>query len=143
MSTHAIQGLVTKRRELASRIDELRRELVALEHDLSTLDGAIKIIDPGFDLRTIRPKRRVRANKFFANGEASRFVLSVLREAREPISTYDIADLAVAKKGFVDPDIKALRACILTTLSRQRKKGVVVEMGRDEAGTISWALASN
>ncbi len=61
MSTHAIHGLVTKRRDLASRIDELRRELVALEQDVSTLDGAINVLYPNFELRTIRPKRRVKA----------------------------------------------------------------------------------
>ena len=65
---------------------------------------------------------------------------NILRESTEPLNTNQIADLAAVRKGLKDPDVKALRACILTTLSRQRVNGVVVEMGRDTNGTIKWSL---
>jgi hypothetical protein len=139
----AIYGLVSKRAELAGRIIELQRELDTLSADVSTLDGAIKIIDPSYDLRSIKAKRKLTKNQFFGeHGEASRFVLNALREAGEPLTTNQIADLAADRKHLGNADMKALRACILTTLSRQRVKGIVAEMGRDETGAIKWALAN-
>ena len=121
----------------------MERELKGLEENVGTLDGAIKIIDPSFNLSTIRAKRTNSKNLFFRErGEASKFVLDSLREATEPLSTNDLAELARVRKGMRGPDMKALRACILTTLSRQRIKGVVVEVGRNQSGAIRWAVAA-
>lgn len=138
-----LSGLVTKRSELAGRIEALQQEADALAVDVKTLDGAIRIIAPEYDLRSIRPRRRRSKNQFFTvHGEASRFVLDTLRAATGPLSTNEIAELAVTKNGFKNPDIKALRACVLTTLSRQRTKGVALEVGRDASGAIKWRLAN-
>jgi hypothetical protein len=140
--SNVLSGLVTKRSELAGQIKTLERELKELAGHVKTLDGAIKIIDPGFNLNSIRAKRTNSKNLFFRErGEASKFVLDSLREASEPLSTNELAELARDRKGLRAPDMRALRACILTTLSRQRIKGVVVEVGRNETGAIEWELA--
>lgn len=140
--SHVISGLVAKRGELAGKVEEIRRELDKAVDDLRTVENAIRIYDPNYDLRTIRTKKVRHKNRFFEkHGEASRFVLDVLREAGRPLSTLEVAEIAAARKGVKDKDMGALRACILTSLSRQRINGTVIEVGRDDAGVIKWRLA--
>jgi hypothetical protein len=140
--SNLLSGLVAKRAEVAGQIQALQRDVAALAADVRTLDGAIRIIDPTYNVRGIRAKRSNRKNQFFTErGEASKFVLDSLRAHRDPISTNELAEIARVQKGLDAPDLKALRASILTTLSRQRIKGVVIEVGRDETGTIKWQLA--
>ena len=139
--SHVLSGLVAKRSELAGRVEEIQQELEKTVDELRTLEKAIRIYDPSYDLRSIRTKRIRKKGKFFEHGEASRFVLDALREADGPISTNGMADLAAAAKGVKAADMSGLRACVLATLSRQRINATVVEVGRDEAGSIRWRLA--
>ena len=138
----ALSALVTLRNEFAGKISVLQQEANRLGSEIETLDAAIKIIDPGFKLTTLRAKRTNRKNVFFAqHGEVSRFVLDTLRESGT-LSTNEVTERAITHKGLNRNaiDTKALKACILTTLSRQRIKGVVVEVGREQDGTIKWRL---
>lgn len=140
---HALSALVSLRNEFAGKISVLQQEVGRIDSDIKTLDAAIKIVDPDFKLNTLRAKRTRSRNVFFAKrGDASRFVLETLRESTEPLSTTEVTELAIRHKGLnrASIDVKALQACILTTLSRQRIKGVVVEKGRCEDGTIKWQL---
>ena len=139
--SHVLSGLLQKRSELLGRIEDLKHELRKATLDVQAIDSSIKVFDPNFNLRSVRPKQRRAKNRFFTkHGETSRFVLNVLREQTEPLNTNQIADIAVVRKGFKDPDMKALRACIITALSRQRLNGTVIEMGRDLNGAIKWQL---
>ena len=129
---------------MSGEVESLLAQVEAIRGDLRTLAAAIKIVEPDFDLRSVKPKRRRSKNEFFEHGEATRFILDTLREATRPLSTTDIVGMAIQAKGL-DPaqiDRKALGACILTTLSRQRVKGVAVEAGRAEDGAIRWELAA-
>ena len=62
---HVVSGLVTKRAELAGRIQACRQELEHLEADVSHLDGAIKLFAPDYKLESIRAKPPRRRNRFF------------------------------------------------------------------------------
>lgn len=142
-SSHALSALVSLRNEFAGKLATLQQEIDRITSDVKTLDAAIKIVDPEFKLTTLKAKRTRKKNVFFGkHGEASRFVLSVLRESDKELSTTEVTELAIRHKGLnrASIDLKALQACILTTLSRQRIKGVVVEVGRCEDGTIKWQL---
>ena len=140
----ALLGLAKKREELAGEVDSFLVKVDAIRSDIKTLDAAIKIFDPDFDLRSLRPRKRRTKNAFFGHGESTRFVLDTLRESTEPRSTIELADMAATFKGLdiQKIDYNALKACVLTTLSRQRVTGRVVECGRAEDGTIKWELAN-
>jgi hypothetical protein len=43
---NTVSGLIAKRQELATRIEQLQRELRALVIDLDHIDAAIRIFDP-------------------------------------------------------------------------------------------------
>jgi len=143
--SHAVSALVSLRNQFAGKMSALQQELDGVSSNIRTLDAAIKLFDPDFKLSTLKAKRTNSKNVFFAkHGEASRFVLQTLREASATLSTNEIAELAINQKGLnrSSIDLKALRACILTTLSRQRIKGIAVERGRDKDGAIMWSLGS-
>ena len=142
-NSHALSALVSLRNEFAGKISTLQQEVMCIDSEIKTLDAAIKIVDPSFKLTTLRATRTRSKNVFFAkHGEASKFVLDTLRESSTVLSTTEITELAIRHKGLnrASIDVKALQACILTTLSRQRIKGVIVERGRDQDGTIKWSL---
>ena len=144
-SPHALSALVSLRNEFAGKLITLQQEIDRITSDVNTLDAAIKIVDPDFKLTTLKAKRTRKKNVFFGkHGEASRFVLNVLRESLKELSTNEITEIAITQKGLNRSiiDLRALKACILTTLSRQRVKGIVVEAGRDEDGTIKWKLGN-
>ena len=141
--SYALSALVSLRNEFAGKISALQQEVGRIDSEIKTLDAAIKIVDPSFKLTTLRAKRTRSKNVFFAkHGEASRLVLQILRESTVPLSTTEVTELAIRHKGLnrASIDLKALKACILTTLSRQRIRGVVVEKGRNDDGTIKWQL---
>lgn len=136
-----LNGLAKKYQELAGEADSLLAQVEAIRKDQDALKAAIKVLDPDYKIAGKPTKRRTK-NKFFAHGESTRFVLDQLREASAPISTIEMAHLAAKAKGFeLDQDgFRALTACMLTALSRQRINGVVKEAGRCADGTIKWRL---
>ena len=142
--SHVLSGLVSKRQELSGEVGQLLSKVKTIKADVDVLDAAIKIIDPSYDLRKLKPKKSRSKNAFFEHGESTRFVLDSLRCSNAPLSTVELADQAARMKGLdtTKIDYKALKACVLTTLSRQRIRGVVVEVGRATDGTIEWELSS-
>lgn len=136
-----LNGLAKKYQELAGEADSLLAQVEAIRKDQDALKAAITVLDPDYKIAGKPTKRRTK-NKFFSHGESTRFVLDTLREASGPISTIEMAHLAAKAKGFDENEIdfKALTACILTALSRQRINGVVRETGRCADGTIKWEL---
>ena len=141
--SHVLSGLVNRRAELAGERADLIGRAKSLKDDIATLEAAIKVIEPSYNLRTLTSKKKQKPNGFFAHGESTSFVLDCLREATAPISTIELATMAAKAKNLeLDRhDRQRLDACILTTVSRQRRKGVVVEAGRGADGAIEWRLA--
>ena len=143
--SHVISGLVKRCAELQGERKHHLQTAKAVGKDIETLEAAIKLLDPHFNLGVITPRKKRKANEFFGHGESTRFVLDTLRESDKPVSTIGLGDRVIASKGLElsREDRKRLDACILTTVSRQRSKGVVVEAGRGVDGTIEWVLASS
>jgi hypothetical protein len=96
--SHVVSGLVSKRAELAGTIATHQAELTRLHICLSHLDASIKLFSPAFDLRTIKAKRSLVRNQYFANGEAQRMTLDALRKAKTPLSSRQITDALMKAK---------------------------------------------
>lgn len=140
---YALNALVRRCGELHTERSEAEKVVKGLVADIKTIERAIQIIDPDYDLGDVKPRKRVERNPFFKHGESTRFILDSLRESDRPLSTIELATMAAEAKGLeLDRgDRRRLDACILTAVSRQRQKGVVKEVGRAEDGTIEWKLA--
>jgi hypothetical protein len=108
---HVLSGLITKRAELAGRIEAAQSESRRLVIDLDSLDVTIRLFAPDIDLDEIRPKPLPARNQAF-RGEMSRTVLNTLRQARAPLPARDIALRFMSARGLAIADRMLLRVII-------------------------------
>ena len=144
--SHVITALVSKRSELAGLLEHHEEAIQQLRDDITAIEVSIKIFKPDYDLRTIKTKAYRTTNEYFQPREANRLILEVLRAAGEPIDTGEITKRIAAKKGYKleDIDYTKFQAYLLGVLSRQKRKGVIHEVGRVGAKrVILWELSNN
>jgi hypothetical protein len=87
--------------------------------------AVIRIVEPRFDVRRIKPKRRHTRNPWFKAGEGFLSALDVLREAPEPITNWEIAKRMLVKSGVAQPEewqIRIVTNMIKNTLIRYEGK---------------------
>jgi hypothetical protein len=140
---HVVSGLIQKRRDLASIIDELQRQLDQHRADLTHIDGVLRVLATDLDPQTIRPKRIYRRNRYFARNELSRLCLGVLRTAAGALlSTDEIAGRVITAKGFDSGDAilrAAIREQVGSTVKRLHRNGAIENIGAGRAS--KWKLA--
>lgn len=134
-----VSGLIAKYTEMLTELDHHVSEIDRLYIELKHLAAAIKIFSPETDLRSLPPKRFVETNHIFRQGESSRCMLEVLREAGGTLNTQQIAQRIADKKGLEQEKVKNVRDTILDTLKRAEKRGVVRQTGK-EGMAILWEL---
>ncbi|MDI1277100.1 hypothetical protein [Methylobacter sp.] len=100
--THVISALTAKRSELAGLVAHYRKEIVRISEEVRMLDASIKLFDPDYRIRSIKPKRYQKKSDFFKHGEAPRTILDILREADRPLSTNDIAKSVCPSRGSTE-----------------------------------------
>ena len=143
-NTYAISGLVEKRRELSGQVEHYKDKIKSVKAQLEAIDGAIKVFDPEFDLRTIKPKGIKTINQFFAHGESTTLLMDLLREAAKPLSTTEIVNEAARRKGYEFDviDRRSFTASIFTTLKRFEERGIAEQCGKDGVAAL-WQLCGN
>ena len=145
--THVVSALVAKRAELTGRIEHFQAQIRQTSIELDHLDATLLLFAPDYDLLGIRPKGIRTSNPWFAKGETSRLALDVLRTANEPLSTCDIAETLITRKGIVIDGTKErdrLHKCLLGLLQSLRRKNVVAMVGRIKGaggGPMLWQIA--
>lgn len=142
--SHVVSGLVAKRSELVGQIDKLQDEIARIRALMDCIDGSIKIFDPEYDLRTIKGKRTNTRNKQFKRGEFQRLTLNILRTSGSPITSRDIVNEMIRRKGFEStPElVQKLQRLILGTLHNLEKRGIV-KSAKNEDGSRSQIKFSN
>ena len=140
--THVISALTSKRSELAGLAVFHNKEIDRIAEEVKALDATIKLFEPEYRISSIKPKRYQRKNQFFKHGEAHKLILDILRDAKTPISTLVIAEEAKRRKGLVidDTALPAFKGSIGGVLARQRKQGLITEVGKDKGASV-WAVA--
>ena len=140
--THIISGLVTKRAEIDGKIIARLAEIKDLKQVLHHLDRTIKVFSPEFDLRTIRATRTNTRNALFAHGEAQRLVLGVMRECGEAMTSRQITNSIIERKGFeaLSSTITQVQKDVSNTLRRLERKEVV-ELSDNNDAILHWRIA--
>lgn len=106
---HIIAALVKRRAALAGEIEATHEALRKLVLDLENLDATIQQFDPSYRVEAIRPKA-FRPPKDWSNrGQMSRIILSILRQASEPLTTRDIALQLLVERALDKNDLRLLR----------------------------------
>jgi hypothetical protein len=139
---HVISGLLTKRNELAGKIEFVQTELRQLIIDLDNVDATIRLFDPEIDLVAIKPKPLPARNTAF-RGEIARIVLGTLRKAEHGLPTHEIALHVMAARSLSAADKPLLRVMIKrvgAALRHHRIKGLI----RSTPGpnrTVLWEIS--
>lgn len=125
MTDYVLTGLTKRRAALAGEADALRSRLAQIGADMGHLDAVIRQFDPEYDLAAIRPKRP-RGPDVAGRGERSRELLTVLREAGEPVAVAEIVRRMMARAGQDGEDRRLVRTLAKrVALARQAQRGIV------------------
>ncbi len=125
--TDIVAALARRRAELSGEADTFRARITQIATDIGHLDAVIRQFDPEHDIAAIRPKRP-RTTDAAGRGEMSRYLLMVLREAKGPLTTIEVAQRFMADRGIDAADSRGVRLAtkrVGMTLGHQRAKGTV------------------
>ncbi|MFT4254158.1 MAG: hypothetical protein QM608_16955 [Caulobacter sp.] len=121
---NTIAGLLEKRAQLAGMLKFHRAELRKVTCDLDHIDATIRMFDATADIRRVaRYPTKHRATK----GEASIFVLRMLKAADRPLTSLEIVQAQIKARGLKadDETVVLLRKRVGATLTAQQSQGVV------------------
>ncbi len=102
-----IEGLAKKRAEIAGEIVRTQDALRQLAADLEHVDATLRIIAPDLAIETICPKVFRPPSDWSKRGEMSRVMLAILRTARNPMTSREIAAQMIVERGLA-PDERTL-----------------------------------
>lgn len=90
---------IEKRRELAGKIEDLRKQLKQAVTDLDHVKASLWLFVPDIDLSEYRPRPVPPPHAAF-KGEVTRIVLETLRKAGRPVSTVRFNSRGYARAGL-------------------------------------------
>lgn len=128
MTDYVLTGLVKRRAEMAGEIEATHEKLKGLLDQLGSLDATIIQFDPGYQPEGIRPKAFRPPEDWSHYGQMSRLILSILRQAKEPLTTRDLAVEMLVSRALDKDDRKLLALMIKrvgVALRGQRDNGAV------------------
>src|SRR4051812_48766558 len=109
MTDYMVTGLVAKRAELAGEIERTHERLRELVNSLEHIDGTLRLVAPNMELEAIHPKAFRPPDDWSKRGQMSRLVLSILRTAKEPLITREIAAQMLLERASDAEDARMLR----------------------------------
>ncbi len=130
MTNYVLEGLVKRRAAVAGEIEQLHERIRKLLADLDSLDATIMQFDPSYRVEEIRSKAFRPPEDWSHPGQMIRFVLSILRQAAEPLTTRDIALQMLVERALDKNDRRLLR--LMT-----KRVGVALRGQRDNGVTVS------
>ena len=130
MTDYMVTGLVKKRGELAGEIRSTSDHLAKLVKDLEAVDAALAVVAPDLEVESIRPKMFRPPSDWANRGQMSRLVLNILRQAREPLTTKEIAAQMLLERALDVNDQKLLNLMV-------RRVGSALRHQRDKDNAVS------
>lgn len=141
--THVISALTDKRARIDGEIQMRRYQIARLEMELAHIDAVIRMFRPSYDITKIATKRTVERSKAgTVRGSGTREALAILRESGEALTSRDIAERILAKRGGdSSPEtVGRLANNIHGALSRRRDGAVRADASVHPATwQINWA----
>jgi hypothetical protein len=133
----ALYALIKPHADLGGRIKQNRTEVKILRRDMVHVEAVLKMLDPGFSVRSIAARRKNNPTPLFKRGTLFRAVLGVLREAAAPMTADDIGLALFRSRGVEKPPIdqrRRLYGAVNSGLENHR--GKMVE--RDDGSPRRW-----
>jgi hypothetical protein len=131
MTDYLLTGLVKKRAEIAGALANMHETVAGLVRDLEHIDATIKLIAPDYEPEGIAPKMFRPPDDWSKRGQMSRMILSILRVAKEPMTTREIAMKMILERGLATdgPMLKLMTKRCASSLRDMRDKGRAVSDG--------------
>lgn len=143
MTDYVLTGLVKRRAELTGEIERTHAALRKAVDDLENLDATIRQFAPDFQVEAIRPKAFRPPSDWANRGQMSRVVLSILRQAAEPMTTRDIALEMLVTRALDQSDVRLLKLMtkrVGVALRGQRDNGAV-RASQGPGMMVLWEVA--
>ncbi len=143
MTDYVLTGLVKCRSELTGDIERIHLQLRNALDDLENLDKTIRQFAPDFQVETIRPKAFRLPADWADRGQMSRVILSILRQASEPMTTRDIALELLITRALDQSDVRLLKLVtkrVGVALRGQRDNGAV-RAAQGPGQMVLWEVA--
>lgn len=119
---HTTSALAKRRAELIADNQAMRERIRLNDGYIKSLDTAIALMDPTFDPGTVLPKRQY--DRKFERGELKSLVIQILKAADGgPLSTRDIADRVMERKGMIDDCRPQVRQALLGYKTVEKVEG--------------------
>jgi hypothetical protein len=125
MTNYVLQGLIKKRAEISGALANMHETVGKMVRDLEHIDATIKLIDPDYQPEGISPKMFRPPEDWSKRGQMSRMILSILRTAKEPMTSREIAAKMIFERGLAT-DMKMLKLMsrrVGSSLRDMRDKG--------------------
>ncbi|MDP5280622.1 hypothetical protein Q9Q95_16965 [Sphingomonas sp. DG1-23] len=136
-----MEALKRKRAEITGEIARLQARLVSADQELAHLDATLRLFAPDFVAEAVLPKVFTPPASWSKRGEMSRAVLSILRVAKGPLSTREIASMVVAQRGLANDSgiLNIMTRRVAHVLRDKREKGLVRSL--EETGLwLQWEV---
>jgi hypothetical protein len=129
---------------MVGQVEAMQTQLGALFVDLSHVDAAIRVFRPDIELADLPEK--IAPGPFTGfRGEIQRFLLDELRRSNEPLSTFDLAEHIMRKRGLDPADRLHFKLITKRTgyaLAKLRNKGEVASKRTHRSAPLNWTLAT-
>lgn len=115
--------------ELGGKILDNKAEAKRLTTAMLHVEAVLKMLVPGYDVRSIAVRRR-KPNPYFKRGTVWRTALDVLRKADGPMTAREITVGMFATKGVHDPstsDRRTVEGAVQSALNSHKDNGIVCE----------------
>jgi hypothetical protein len=141
MTDYALDALKRKRAEITGEIARCHATLAKLSADLEHLDGTLRLFAPDFVAESVLPKVFTPPKSWSKRGEMSRAVLSILRVAKGPQSTREIALQIVAQRGLEgDPGILSIMTRRVGGVLRDKRDAGLVRSLEETGLWLQWEI---
>lgn len=139
-----VHGLLRKRAEMARDVtalrDALAEKLIAVDH----LDASIRIFNPAIDLADMPERPPLPVTTTF-RGELQRFMLTRLRNEREPMDTLELATVLMEARRLDTADrilFRLISGRVGHCLARLRAKGWVSSEKASKGALLRWSATT-
>ena len=127
---HVRHALQRKYAALLGEIEECRDRSAKLEADAIHVEACIRMWREDWDSDAAAPRRPRKPIRWMKQGQGVQTALEVLRDAERPLTTAEIAERMMVKRGITDRDrrsVKSLKSIIGAALSSKVEQGIVAE----------------
>jgi hypothetical protein len=134
-----VDALRNKRAEVAGTLRQLEQQLAQHRTNLAHLDATMRLFDADTQPKERPPSHQQVRKVWFRQGECIRLIYDELRDAKQPVTTRELAERLMQIKGIPGSDGQSrasVQHTLLGSLNRAKQTIARVEIG----GVVSWRL---